>query len=106
MPRVSGPFHMSAIGTSRLQPWRRWYSTARWRSLRLRIFLRDLFKCAKCGRTEGNTSRLVCDHIKPHRGDERLFWQDTNLQTLCKSCHDEVKQQEEQSTLHQRGVWY
>jgi 5-methylcytosine-specific restriction protein A len=106
MPRVSGPFHMSAIGTSRFQPWRRWYSTARWRSLRLRIFLRDLFKCAKCGRTEGNTSRLVCDHIKPHRGDERLFWQDTNLQTLCKSCHDEVKQQEEQSTLHQRGVWY
>jgi len=68
---------------------------------------RDLFTCqhADCGRLECNTSLLVCDHIKPHRGDERLFWDPSNLQTLCKSCHDTVKQAAEQATLHQRGVW-
>lgn len=55
---------------------------------------------------EADTSRLVCDHIKPHRGDERLFWDRANLQTLCKPCHDSLKQVEEQSSLHTRGVWH
>jgi 5-methylcytosine-specific restriction endonuclease McrA len=87
-------------------PWRAWYSTARWQALRRKVLLRDLFTCSKCGRLEGNTSLLVCDHIKPHRGDERLFWDETNLQTLCKSCHDTIKQQEEQASLAHRGVWY
>jgi 5-methylcytosine-specific restriction endonuclease McrA len=87
-------------------PWKRWYKTARWRELRLAIFLRDLFTCKDCGHLEGNTALLVCDHIIPHRGDERLFWDETNLQTLCKRCHDTVKQREEQATLHERGVWY
>jgi 5-methylcytosine-specific restriction protein A len=48
----------------------------------------------------------LCDHIEPHRGDDRLFWDENNLQTLCKGCHDEVKQAEEQASLHTRGVWY
>ena len=30
----------------------------------------------------------VVDHIKPHRGDEKLFWDASNLQPLCKPCHD------------------
>ncbi|ETR75060.1 endonuclease [Afipia sp. P52-10] len=87
-------------------PWKRWYKTARWAALRLRIFLRDHFTCAACGRVEGNTALLVCDHRKPHRGDERLFWDEANLQTLCQSCHNGLKQRQEQSSLHQRGVWH
>lgn len=27
------------------------------------------------------------DHVVPHRGDLRLFWDDTNWQTLCAACH-------------------
>ena len=28
------------------------------------------------------------DHIVPHKGDMKLFWNfDTNIQGLCKSCH-------------------
>lgn len=87
-------------------PWRAWYKTARWRALRLKVFLRDLYTCQMCGRLEGDTSKLVCDHIKPHRGDERVFWDEANLQTLCKACHDTVKQAEEQGTKHMRGVWH
>lgn len=89
-------------------PWKAWYKTARWQALRLSIFHRDLFKCQwpGCGRIEGNTSKLVCDHIIPHRGDERLFWDETNLQTLCKPCHDRLKQSAEQSSRHQLGVWH
>jgi 5-methylcytosine-specific restriction protein A len=102
-PAGAGPLgHMPAS-----TPWKRWYNTSRWRALRLKIFLRDLFTCqmAGCSRLEGDTSKLVCDHVKPHRGNEALFWDEANLQTLCKPCHDKAKQREEQATLHMRGVW-
>jgi 5-methylcytosine-specific restriction protein A len=98
-----------ASDQSRAGPaWRGWYKTARWAALRLRIFLRDLYQCQQpgCGKVEGNTSLLVCDHVIPHRGDTRLFWDEHNLQTLCKRCHDVDKQRAEQATLHQRGVWH
>ncbi len=87
-------------------PWRRWVKTARWQRLRWSVLVRDLFTCQKCKRIETDTSQLVADHKTPHRGDERLFWDDANLQCLCKTCHDVVKQTEEQASVHQRGVWY
>lgn len=90
-----------------MPPWKRWYKTARWQALRTEIFVRDLFTCqCGCGVIEGDTSKLVCDHKIPHRGDERLFWDKTNLQTLLKACHDRDKQKAEQSSLHTRGVWH
>lgn len=76
------------------QHWRKWYRTARWKKLRWATLLRDKFTCQRCGRLEGNTGKLVCDHIKPHRGDERLFW-DGPFTTLCASCHSSAKQSEE-----------
>lgn len=88
------------------QPWRQWYKTARWQRLRWSILVRDLFTCQRCKKVEGNTRLLVADHKTPHRGDEALFWDAGNLQCLCKTCHDGVKQAEEQASLHQRGVWY
>jgi 5-methylcytosine-specific restriction endonuclease McrA len=80
-------------------PWRRWYNTARWRALRLRIFDRDLYTCQwpGCGRIEPRTSQLVADHRTPHRGDEALFWDEGNVQTLCKPCHDGAKQRSERA---------
>lgn len=96
------------MAQSSAAPWRRWYKTARWQKLRMDVLLRDHFTCQRveCTRVEADTSRLVCDHRRPHRGDERLFWDQENLQTLCKRCHDGVKQRDEQSSLDQRGVWY
>ena len=83
------------------EPWRKWYNLARWRRLRLEVFRRDMFTCqmAACGRVECDTSQLVADHKRPHRGDIALFWSSENIQTLCKPCHDGVKQAEE----HRRG---
>lgn len=44
--------------------------------------------CATC-ETEGRTTAAtITDHIVPHRGDERLFWDPDNWQSLCKPCHD------------------
>ena len=79
------------------ETWRKWYKLARWRRLRLKVFLRDLYTCQMrgCARLEPNASLLVADHVTPHRGDQVLFWDETNLQTLCKPCHDRLKQAEE-----------
>lgn len=76
---------------------RAWYKTSRWQKLRMSILIRDLLTCQMpgCGRIDGNTSRLVADHKTPHRGDERLFWDENNLQCLCKPCHDRLKQSQE-----------
>lgn len=30
----------------------------------------------------------VVDHIKPHNGNQNLFWDKKNWQPLCKKCHD------------------
>ena len=44
--------------------------------------------CERC-RSRGWTSQAkVVDHIKPHRGDLDLFWDEDNWQSLCKRCHD------------------
>lgn len=82
-------------------PWRAWYRTPRWRALRLVIFARDLYTCQwpGCGHTTADTSRLVADHREPHRGDEALFWPESNLQTLCKPCHDSKKQRAERAAM-------
>lgn len=45
-----------------------------------------------CGRVETDTSQLVADHIKAHKGNEALFWSEVNLQCMCKPCHDSAKQ--------------
>ena len=88
-------------------PWRRWYKTARWQRLRWFVLVRDLFTCQMpgCGRVEPDTAQLVADHIRPHRGDEALFWAETNIQCVCKSCHDGLKQRLEQESVQRRGVW-
>lgn len=77
------------------QAWRGWYKTGKWQRLRWSVLVRDHFTCRTCGSVETNTSQLVADHKTPHRGDEALFWDEDNLQCLCKTCHDTVKQREE-----------
>ena len=49
--------------------------------------------CRMCGKA----ANLV-DHVIPHKGDKRLFWDRTNWQPLCKRCHDRHKQRIERNT--------
>src|SRR3954469_13214123 len=74
--------------------YRKLYHTARWRKLR------DAHKwtsplCVYCLEQEIVQEVQVVDHIKPHRGDMELFWDATNLQSLCSECHDGRKQRED-----------
>lgn len=76
------------------EPWRAWYNLARWQRLRVRVFVRDSYTCQMngCGQV---VARPIADHIKRHSGDPALFWAEDNVQTLCKPCHDRIKQAEE-----------
>ncbi|MEP2204764.1 MAG: HNH endonuclease signature motif containing protein [Tateyamaria sp.] len=42
-----------------------------------------------------NAPATVVDHIIPHRGDEALFNDRNNLQSLCTPCHSRYKQRSE-----------
>lgn len=90
------------------QAYRAWYKTARWQKLRQRIILRDKYRCQRTGvmlfGKHPAPDSPVVDHIKPHRGNEALFWDEANLQTIAKAEHDKVKQAEEAKDI--KGVWY
>lgn len=59
---------------------------AEWRVERKR-FLREHPLCVECMKTGKLRAATVVDHIIPHRGDKRLFWDRRNWQALCKDCH-------------------
>lgn len=80
-----------------------WLNTARWRRLRLEILERDQFTCRQTGvllvGVYPAPNSPVVDHIKPHRGDPKLFWDPKNLQAVSKVWHDRTKQ-----SLEKRGL--
>lgn len=65
-----------------------------WQKARL-VHLAAYPLCIYCERAGRVTAGTVVDHIVAHKGDMTLFWAKTNWQTLCKTCHDDVKQVEE-----------
>ena len=53
-----------------------------------RAYLQAYPLCVSCMKRGRYTRATVVDHIVPHRGDPKLFWDRTNWQSLCKQCHD------------------
>ena len=53
-----------------------------------RAYLRENPLCAECMRNGRYVQATVVDHVIPHRGDQKLFWDKSNWQALCKPCHD------------------
>lgn len=64
----------------RLYGLKRWQWLSRW-------FRRQHPLCDHCTAAGLVVAAEVVDHIRPHRGDESLFWDLVNLQSLCASCH-------------------
>jgi len=67
--------------TARLNSTQRGYGS-RWQRARLDYLAANPW-CRSC-----NVPATVVDHVKPHKGDRRLFWDRDNWQPLCKRCHD------------------
>ncbi|MVA98859.1 hypothetical protein GN330_16550 [Nitratireductor sp. CAU 1489] len=68
------------------------YKTARWIALRREVLVRDLFTCRMCGvlLSEGRQSprSAVVDHLEPAYLSPSLFFDQSNLWSVCKGCHD------------------
>lgn len=60
---------------------------SRWQRARA-AWLAEHPLCVACWQAGQTTAATVVDHVIPHRGDKRLFWNPTNWQSLCKTCHD------------------
>lgn len=74
------------------------YGTKDWYRLRYAQLQKQPL-CEYCEQVGRVVAATIVDHIKPHKGDEELFFNSENLQSLCKQHHDSTKQKEEK-----RGV--
>jgi 5-methylcytosine-specific restriction protein A len=62
------------------------------------LYLNDHPLCAECRRQGRPPQPATCvDHVTPHRGDLRLFWNQKNWQGLCASCHSRKTLQEQRA---------
>jgi len=76
--------------------WKHLYNTALWKALRLQQLKKSPI-CGYCDSQGRVTIANIVDHIKPHKGDEILFYKPSNLQSMCKQHHDSTKAREEHS---------
>ena len=69
------------------KPYHHMYNNVKWKQSRM-SYLKMNPLCVEC-KEQGRLVRAdVVDHIKPHKGDYRLFWDVRNWQGLCKMHHD------------------
>lgn len=57
-----------------------------WQKAR-RLYLREFPLCVMCAKEGRVTPATEVDHIRPHDGDRLLFWDRSNWQPMCRSCH-------------------
>ncbi len=69
------------------RPNKRLYSSANWKRLRIN-YLQSHPLCVICYSRGKIVEAKIVDHVVPHKGDKRLFFDTSNLQALCKRCHD------------------
>ena len=65
-----------------------------------KAYLRKHPMCVRCMAEGRYVPATVVDHIIPHRGDKNLFWNESNWQALCKSCHDRKTWTEDQNPVY------
>ncbi len=69
----------------------------RWQQARL-VHLRHEPLCRECAKVNRVEAGTDVDHIVSHRMDMGLFWDRSNWQTLCRSCHSK-------KTAKENGGW-
>jgi 5-methylcytosine-specific restriction protein A len=68
------------------RPERRLMKSRRYREAR-ELFLAEHPLCSECERQGRTRAATVLDHREPHGGDYEKFWDQSNWQSLCQSCH-------------------
>ena len=66
----------------------------RWQRARA-AYLREHPLCVHCRKQGRVTAASVVDHIKPHKGNKALFWDQGNWQGLCVKHHNQKTNSED-----------
>jgi 5-methylcytosine-specific restriction enzyme A len=77
--------------------------TAQWRKYRL-MYLQEHPLCVSCNAHGTIKTASEIDHIRPHKGDMKLFWDPLNHQGLCKSCHSAKTSREDGGFSNKHGL--
>ena len=72
---------------------------SRWNKARKR-FLEKNPLCAECLKAGRYVKATDVDHIVPHRGDPKLFWDEGNWQALCHRCHSVKTRNEDHDPVY------
>jgi 5-methylcytosine-specific restriction protein A len=75
---------------------------SRWAKARA-TYLAEHPLCVECLKHGAYVEATVVDHIVPHKGDQKLFWDTGNWQPLCKPCHDRKTAREDGGWGNPRG---
>lgn len=86
MELVKGGRCRTHSGTVRDPAVKKLYNSPRWKSMRA-VQLGAEPWCADCLEEGGHVFASEVDHVRPHHGDPKLFFDETNLQSLCKPHH-------------------
>ncbi|MGH9419661.1 MAG: HNH endonuclease [Thermoanaerobaculia bacterium] len=62
--------------------------SSKWQRARAAFLLHHPLCEMECAREGRITAATVVDHTIPHRGDPKLFWDQNNWRSGCKTCHD------------------
>ncbi len=73
------------------------YQTKAWYKLRQKALTRDKYRCVSCGASVRGKGMAHIDHKIRRRIAPRLALDLNNLQTLCSTCHNSVKQRDERN---------
>lgn len=65
----------------------RMYNNRRWRSASA-LFRKNNPLCIICKNKGIIKPSQVTDHIKPHKGNLENFWDASNWQAICNTCHN------------------
>ena len=68
----------------------RMYDSPDWRAAR-KAYLRQHPLCVMCKQFGRVTPAKIVDHIKPHKNNYEMFWDQDNWESLCASCHSGIK---------------
>lgn len=73
--------------------YQKWYKTRSWQKRRAHHLAKEPW-CRMCLLAGRRTQATTADHIDPHRGDLKKFWDVNNLQSLCDIHHGEKQRME------------
>lgn len=76
------PLHPEEVRSAGSRGYNREWQKAR------KVYLAAHPLCVMCQKEGRYIKATVVDHIIPHRGNQRLFWDQNNWQALCKRHHD------------------